>query len=57
MFLTITIDTAEKKRYNPIKGWHHSFKMKKDSFWKKLIGVRKSLRDVRYKLGDQVAMF
>jgi hypothetical protein len=106
MFLTITIDTAAQKRakmrvnknYNPIKGWHHSFKrslrmsrlpryrrilsfmyklvhsskhspaalyskpsqkslMKKDSFWKKLIGFNKSFKDARYRLGDQVAMF
>jgi len=66
MFITLTIDTAVKKKsklkvkkmkLNPAAGWRKGMNMKKRSFWKRLKDWKKALRGAQYKLGDQVAMF
>jgi hypothetical protein len=66
MFLTITIDTKQKKRskirmkktrIDPKKGWHRILKMKKMGFWDKFIHFNKKAKSGAYRLGDQTIMF
>ena len=64
MFLTITIDTAQKKkvkinksRISPTKGWRKMFGMKKKSLMNKFIVVRRPISQPEYILNRQTSMF
>ncbi len=67
MFITLTIDTAQKKKskqvrfsktkFNPAKGWRKSINIKKRSMWQKFQSWRRTIKNGQYKLGGQVAMF
>ena len=66
MFLTLTIDTHQKKkpmlrlqtkRLNPINGWQRAVHIKKRGMWQRVKAWRRDLRgEGAYKLGGQVAM-
>lgn len=65
MFLTITIDTSEKKKnliqmkkkkINAKRGWKKPSNVKKLNFIARLKVWRKSFRVGYYKLGKQIAM-
>lgn len=66
MFITLTIDTHQKKRaavrlhqskVNPASGWRKKFHMKKRSVWQKLKDYKRSLKQSQYSLDGQAAMF
>jgi hypothetical protein len=67
MFITLTIDTTQKKNkskirlnkssINPAKGWRGMVHMKKRSVWQKLKSWKKSLKPKKYTLNGQPVMF
>lgn len=69
MFLTITIDTNNKKkqlikfrkqRLNALRGWKRPLNAKAINFFQKIYsgmrGLKRSLKGSCYKLGRQIAM-
>lgn len=67
MFLTLTIDTHQKKksmlrlqtkRINPANGWQRVLNVKKRGLWQRVKAWKRDLRgNGAYRLGGQVAMF
>lgn len=66
MFLTITIDTAQRKKSkirivkksaHVTKGWRNAMTIKRPSFWQRVSVLKKRIGGGIYKLGDQIAMF
>lgn len=66
MFLTLTIDTHQKKnhklrlhtkKFDAASGWRKKIHFKKRSLLQKFVAWRKSLKTGVYKMGGQIAMF
>ena len=67
MFITLTIDTNQKKKakkvrmqtrkFNPAQGWRKHIHIKKRNIWQRIKAFRKSLKDSAYRLDGQIAMF
>ena len=66
MFITLTIDTSQKKnhkvrmnnkKFNPARGWRKAINSKKRNFWQRVSAWRRSLKAHAYKLDGQIAMF
>ena len=64
MFITLTIDTSQKKKlrlhkkkFNPSTGWRKSVNVKKRKLSHRIATWKRNLRTKQYKLNDQVAMF
>lgn len=64
MFITLTIDTAQKKKVkvnkssiNPAFGWRRAVNVKKRGLWRRIKSWRRKVQDGVYRLNDQTAMF
>jgi len=66
MFLTITIDTSQKKKSSvmmkkrkiaPCDGWRKALNKKRRNLWLRVVRARKTFKNGNYRLDGQRAMF